>query len=542
MSNNLPLSNGASAPQSPPSIGGWLAKLVINRRASQSTVVILVTSDIKRIHQVLYLDYGTLFGNRNLRVIQYILQTNQIIENGVPVETDVPPLQYLINALISSSAVVIIHYAYLRQHGDYLADFLMFLAQNERLYANGSTVIVIASDLSLFPEVIRKFFIVPEEDEILPTEEETEALINSLVSEFSKKIHVEFDKKVVPYFYKLPLHVTESAILKSIYETQSIDPKYAIEYKIELLKKQGLEYIQPSRGFESVGGYDYIKKYIMNRVVRIIRDQELASKYGLKIPKGILLYGPPGTGKTWIAKALAKEVGIPMVIVDSSTFLRGIVGETEKTVKGVFRVVESVSPAIVLIDEFDQLAPARTSFVSTDSNVSKRMENMLLSIFGDEKRQSFLVATTNLISDIDPAFLRPGRIDEIMPVFYPDYNARLEILRIHTSIVRKVPLHNVDLNVVAKQTYLWTGAELEKLVTEASALAMDENTEVQQKHFDEAISLFEINVQERIKTVQRMISEAKTTVNKKLLNEALKALSNETSSDERVKSLLAQLK
>jgi SpoVK/Ycf46/Vps4 family AAA+-type ATPase len=307
-----------------------------------------------------------------------------------------------------------------------------------------------------------------------------------------------------------------------------------------LLKEMGLEYIQPTRGFESVGGYDYLKQYISNRIIKVLRNPEVATKYGLGVPKGILLYGPPGTGKTWISKALAKEVGLPMIVIDPSTFLRGIVGETEARVKQVTQIIESLAPIIVFIDEFDQLTLSRQAVMSTDSGVSRRMTNMLLAWLGDENRKSFIVGATNFVSDVDPAFLRPGRLDEVIPVLLPDVKARAEILKVHTSIIRKVPVSNVDLNEIAKKTYMWSGAELEKLVVEASSLAMIENSEyVTESHFNEAMRSIEVNVSERERRLRLMIEELKKleNVNRSFLNSALQFWAK-SEGDERIKGVV----
>ena len=143
------------------------------------------------------------------------------------------------------------------------------------------------------------------------------------------------------------------------------------------------------------------------------------------------------------------------------------------------------------------------------------MTNMLLSWLGDENRKSFIVGATNFVSDVDPAFLRPGRLDEVIPVFYPDEEARFQILKVHTSVVRKVPLDkDVDLRIIAKRTEYFTGAELEKLVVEAAMCALESNAEkVTQEHFDEALKSVQVNVLERERTKKNMILQLKKLEN-----------------------------
>ena len=126
----------------------------------------------------------------------------------------------------------------------------------------------------------------------------------------------------------------------------------------------------------------------------------------------------------------------------------------------------------------------------------------------------------------------------------PDHEARLEIFRVHTEVVRRVPVRDVDFNALARATYMWTGAEIEKLVTEAAALAMDEDAEaVEQRHFEAAMEAMEVNVQEREQRLQDMVEQLKRleNVNRRFLNEALKFWASKETSD-RVTQLLKALR
>jgi AAA+ superfamily predicted ATPase len=545
--SNLPPSNGASAPHLSSSLmeEDWKLRMMINRKASQSTVIIVETSDIKRIQEIINIDYAKIFGEKTMRVIQYDLQTNQVLENGFPLSIDVSPLQDLLKALTTSTTTAIIYYVFLKQHAEFLNDFLMYSAQNEKLYANHSTVIVITSDSSLFPEIVQRFSVVIEN--VMPTENERRTLITSLISEFSQKIPMNVNNvdEIIQASRGLTLHDIESITLKSIYEVQTVDLRYFTNYKIELLRKMGLSYIIPQYGFESIGGYDYLKDYIQSNIISILKNPSDARELGLSIPKGIILFGPPGTGKTLFAKALAKEIGLPMVALNPSDFFRSLVGETEYRVKMITRVIESLAPIIVFIDEIDQLAMSREKMMITDSGVSRRFTNMILEWLGDTNRKSFIVGATNYISDVDPAFIRPGRIDEIIVVLPPDYEARKQILQVHTSVIRKIPYENVDFSELAKMTLLWTGAELEKLTLSAARNAFRRKSKkVTMQDFTDAFNSIEINIQERERTVQRVITEAKKleNINKEFLNKALKVFASDASMNERVKSLLAQLK
>jgi AAA+ superfamily predicted ATPase len=527
-------------------VSSYFEEFLLKRQANATNVYLVETHDPKRIVQFKQLILSSAhFGAH--RKLLYDLQMSEVvdIETGAPVQDiislpsilgpNVPVVlspSQLLSLLRSRPVVLLVSYAFAERHASQLSDFLVSASHDDALYRHRSTVVVFTSDANLFPQVVRRFAYTLSPPPSLP--EEREAVLKNIASELSRAlgydIPLTINADIVSASSGLTLHDVETAALESFATGRDFKVEVFARYKIKILRELGLEFVWPARGFESVGGYEYLKVYIAKRVVRVLRDPETAGRYGLDAPRGILLYGPPGTGKTWFAKALAKEVGLPMVVVDPSTFLRGIVGETEARVKQVTQLIESLAPVIVFIDEFDQLTLSRQAVMSTDSGVSRRMTNMLLSWLGDENRKSFVVGATNYVSDVDPAFLRPGRLDEVIPVFYPDQKAREEILRVHTSGVRKVPLAaDVDLRVLAERTWLWTGAELEKLVLEAASLAMDEGAErVAQRHFEDAMSFIEVNAAEREQRLKNMIQELMKleNTNRALLKSALRTLAS----------------
>jgi ATP-dependent 26S proteasome regulatory subunit len=537
-------------------VSSFFDEFLLKRQANATNVYIVETYDPKRIAQFLRLVSGSDLFTTHRKIIDD-LQTGELTdaETGVPVQLGQPTLfgsavtpSQLLALLRAQPVVLFVAYIYAERHAQYISDFLIAAAHDDAVYRNMSTVVVFAADASLFPYAVRRFAHTLSPPPSTP--EEREEVLRSVaarirerfVERYGREIQLTINADIISASSGLTLHDVETAALESFATAGDFKVEVFTQYKIKLLREAGLEFAQPSRGFESVGGYEYLKEYVARRVVRVLRNPELAARYGLGVPKGILLYGPPGTGKTWFAKALAKEVGLPMVIVDPSTFLRGIVGETEARVKQVTQIIESLAPVIVFIDEFDQLTLSRQAVTSTDSGVTRRMTNMLLSWLGDESRKSFVVGATNFISDVDPAFLRPGRLDEVIPVLYPDVRAREEILRVHTSVVRKVPLaDDVDLRAIAERTHLWTGAELEKLVLEAASLAMEEGSErVTQAHFEAAMRAAQVNVAERENTFKRMVNELMKleSVNRTLLARAHAAYAGERAVDARVMGVI----
>jgi ATP-dependent 26S proteasome regulatory subunit len=515
--------------------GAW-GLFALKRQANTSNTFVIATSDLKRLQQF---RAWVLKQYPKHRILVWNLQSAELlelqIEDGktreVPVQlpemgglmVGISP-QHILGLLREKPTIVLISFAYGNRQAEFLSDLMVAVATDDVCYRLKSTLVVFSSSASLFSPSVLRFSVV-----ISPppsTEEERRELMSDLAKQFQTTYRQKpaWGEEEVQASSGLTLWDLETACLESFIQHKAFRSSVFTQHKIKILAEMGLRYVEPQRGFETVGGYDYLKSYLRNRVIKLVKNPELAKEYGLDVPKGVILGGVPGSGKTWISRALAKEIGLPQVELNPATFLRGIVGETEARVEQVTTLLESLAPVVVFIDEIDQLMLSRSSVVSTDSGVSRRLTNMLLSWLGDEKRRTFLVGATNFVSDIDEAFLRAGRIDDIIPVFYPDLRARTEILQVHTQVVRKVPLNgSIDFYQIAKQTRWWTGAELEKLVLNASLLALEQEQPVQMEHFTRAMEQFEINVREREQKLQAMINQLRKldVVNKHLLNQAL---------------------
>jgi ATP-dependent 26S proteasome regulatory subunit len=529
------LKMGSKEMEQLPNAGVW-GIFALKRQANTSNAFVIATSDLKRLQQFrawIFKQYP------KHRVIVWNLQSSELFElqvgeNGkvreVPVQAEMGGLmvgvspQTVLSLLREKPTIVLVSFAYSQRQADFLSDLMVAVATDDICYRLKSTLVVFSSSTSLFSPQVLRFCVV-----ILPppsTEEERRELMSDLAKQFQTTYRQKpaWGEEEVQASSGLNLWDLETACLESFIQTKTFSSSVFTAHKIKILSEMGLHYTIPSRGFETVGGYDYLKSYLRNRVIKLLKNPEKAREYGLDVPKGVILVGVAGTGKTWLSRALAKEIGLPQVELNPATFLRGIVGETEARVEQVTTLLESLAPVVVFIDEIDQLTLSRSAVASTDSGVSRRLTNMLLSWLGDEKRRTFLVGATNFVSDIDEAFLRAGRIDDVIPVFYPDLKARAEILQVHTQVVRRVPLNgSVDFYELAKKTKWWTGAELEKLVINASLLALEEEKPVEQEHFERAMEQFEINVREREQKLQAMIQQLRKldVVNKHLLDQAL---------------------
>ena len=232
----------------------------------------------------------------------------------------------------------------------------------------------------------------------------------------------------------------------------------------------------PNVKWTDIGGLEELKKQLQQAVEWPLKYPDLFEQTGARPPKGILLYGPPGTGKTMLAKAVANESEANFISIKGPELLSKWVGESESGVREVFRKARQAAPTIIFFDEIDAVAPVRGSGLG-DTNVTERVVSQLLTeLDGIEELQKVVVlAATNRPDIVDPALLRAGRFDKMLEVPAPDKNARLDILKIHTS---KNPLDkDVDLEKIALKTEGYTGADLAGLASTAVMMALEEHVE-----------------------------------------------------------------
>lgn len=228
----------------------------------------------------------------------------------------------------------------------------------------------------------------------------------------------------------------------------------------------------PNIHWSDIGGLEDAKQELKEAVEWPMKYPVLFKQTGAHPPKGILLYGAPGTGKTMLAKAVATESEGNFISVKGPEFLSKWVGESEKAVRETFRKAKQAAPCIIFFDEIDSITPTRGT--GSDSHVTERVISQLLSeIDGLEELHNItVIAASNRPDIIDPALLRPGRIDRLIYVTPPDRDARYEIFKVHTS---KTPLDSdVDLEKLAEDTDGFTGADIASVCNEATILAIRE--------------------------------------------------------------------
>ena len=243
----------------------------------------------------------------------------------------------------------------------------------------------------------------------------------------------------------------------------------------------------PTVTFQDVAGSDEAIEEL-DEIKEFLKDAAKFQAVGARIPKGVLLYGPPGTGKTLLARAVAGEAGVPFYSISGSDFVEMFVGVGASRVRDLFNQAKESSPAIIFIDEIDAVGRHRGAGMGGGHDEREQTLNqMLVEMDGfDPKVNVIVIAATNRPDILDPALLRPGRFDRQIGVDAPDLQGRKRILEVHG---RGKPLADgVDLEVVARKTPGFTGADLANVLNEAALLTARSNAQlIDNRALDEAI-------------------------------------------------------
>jgi transitional endoplasmic reticulum ATPase len=279
---------------------------------------------------------------------------------------------------------------------------------------------------------------------------------------------------------ELPKEVWEKLVVtKEDFENalKMVEPSAMREVLVEI----------PKVKWSDIGGLEKVKSTLKEMIEWPLQSPESFDRMGISPPRGILMYGPPGCGKTLLAKAVANESGANFISIKGPELLSKWFGESEQRIRELFRRARQVAPSIIFLDEVDALVPKRGSYMGTHATESV-VSQLLTEISGlEELKNVVVIAATNRPDMIDPALLRPGRIDRFVLIPPPDEKSRLEILKVHT---KNMPLKQVDLKLIAKRTEGFSGADLEAICREAAMNALREDMkskEVKTKHFEEAL-------------------------------------------------------
>ena len=415
---------------------------------------------------------------------------------------------------------------------DQLNTALIGWSGDDQILHGDSTVLIFVTNRYVFPtEVWTKFSIITPPKS---TEAERMTLLKDQETGLAEGSRQPIDElsdeemeSVVRLTAGLNLDQIEAAAIESIQTKFKLDIDLIASIKRKRLGSDATVEIiqQPKFGFEAVGGYERLKERIRNDIITPLKDPDLAEYFNVKLPKGIILYGPPGCGKSLFVKSMAKELDMTVLLFHIENVLGKYVGESEKGMRRVFDIADALSPCILFVDEIDKLG-RRSSTDTTGSNVDKQIFSMLLEKLGDEDREWFFAAATNIIEVIDPAMRRTGRIDSVIPIPFPDEAARKQIFEIHTKVRRNPPIDwkTMNLDKIAKATYMWSGSDIENLVDRTCRYAMQDAKEhnivkrkVTMTDFEKMLDTYIIPVDDNVKFQNNMMKQAEKFTNDKRL-------------------------
>ncbi|KRY68440.1 Transitional endoplasmic reticulum ATPase -like protein 2 [Trichinella pseudospiralis] len=245
----------------------------------------------------------------------------------------------------------------------------------------------------------------------------------------------------------------------------------------------------PTITWNDIGGLESVKKELQELVQYPVEHPEKYLKFGMQPSRGVLFYGPPGCGKTLLAKAIAHECQANFISIKGPELLTMWFGESEANVRDVFDKARAAAPCVLFFDELDSIAKARGGSLGDADSIeavlggaADRVINQILTEMDGmtSKKNVFIIGATNRPDIIDPAILRPGRLDQLVYIPLPDEQSRVQILK---AALRKSPLSNdVDLGFLAKMTHGFSGADLTEICQRACKLAIRENIEKEVQH------------------------------------------------------------
>jgi ATP-dependent 26S proteasome regulatory subunit len=451
------------------------------------------------------------------------------------------------NKLLEKPSVLVIKN--ILKTNDMINNVLYSWATDMEIMYKGSTIVMFLEDRDILPQNVwaRTKIVTPPKS----TEEERQEDLKNAVDSGALEVNQKVMPSAVRLLAGLNLDQIDALITEmSIRNRGKTDLDLLARLKTGIISQDPvIDVLNPPKfGFEAVGGYNALKQRIINDIVTPLKYPEYAKEYNITKPRGLLMFGPQGTGKTLLAKALQKELNMTMITMQPDKIFSKWVGESEKALKRVFKYLDAMSPAIFFIDELDRYGKRSTGPSAGDDSggaqVNRQIFSMLLEKLGDEDREWFFVANTNLVETIDPAMRRTGRIDSVVPVPFPDEDARAEILKIHATMKRKLKLaDDINWKELASKTTYWAGSDLEALIIRTTTMKMDKAIKKQskdkicQEDILDALKTFNIDTKENQRRQEETERQALRFTNDTRLRDIFKEGVAGESFDTRVKNI-----
>jgi ATP-dependent 26S proteasome regulatory subunit len=343
----------------------------------------------------------------------------------------------------------------------------------EDLKARGNMIVFLSPVIKIPVELEKEIQIV---DFSLPAEKHLGNVLQSVIDTVKKKYPEDTDKSgITPEVRTASIEAAKGmthseahdAFSLAIVENQKFDNGFVLsvfDEKVKQVKKHGLlQYIKPDLSFESIGGLDGLKRWIISRSKAYTQK---ARDYGLPYPKGILLCGIPGCGKTLLAKATANEFGFPLFQLDVGSLFGKHVGETEENFRRVVETVDGIGRCILFIDEIEKALNRDAVSGKGDTGTSSRSFGTLLTWLSEHKSPVFVIGTSNDHTRLPAEFTRKGRFDELFWIDLPSQAERKDIFGVLLKRYN-IDTSKLKLDQLAEEAIDFTGAEIENVIVSA---------------------------------------------------------------------------
>lgn len=335
--------------------------------------------------------------------------------------------------------------------------------------ASPKTVILVSPVLRL-PDELKHAVVV---DFPLPDVDEAREVVKSAASQLGLKLSKSAVSELSKALQGLTKIEMENVLAKSYIEHKEFRVRAVVEEKKQIIRKSGLlEYYEPG-DIKEVGGMDYLKDWVMQRK-KAFGDS--ARKYRLPAPRGLLLVGVQGCGKSLVSKAISKLWNMPLLRLDMSRVMTGVVGGSEQNMRTALQVAESVAPCVLWVDEIEKAFAGLESSGHSDAGTKAGVISFFLTWLQEHNNAVFTVATANNINALPPEMIRKGRYDEVFFVDLPNEAEREEIFAIHLHKRGRDPA-NYDTAALSKAFRGYSGAEIEQAVISAMYRAFYESRE-----------------------------------------------------------------
>ncbi len=327
------------------------------------------------------------------------------------------------------------------------------------------TTIIIVSPVVVIPKEIEKFVTVFEMDAM--TQDDIKAHVKEYLEAYELQAEDSLLDEIAVAFKGLTTYEIDTLINLSLAETGDIthkDLNLIFEQKRQIIMKSNtLEMIEVKEKISDIGGLDTLKKWL-ERKSKVFKDIEKAKKFGVDMPKGVLIAGIPGCGKSLAAKATSALFEVPLLKLDMGRIMGKYLGESESNMRKAIELAENISPCVLWVDELEK------GFAGTDGSgheVTMRLFAAFLTWLQEKTTPVFVVATANDISKLPPELLRKGRFDDIFYVNLPNDEERKRIFEIHIKKRRPNDFASLDIDEIVNKTKGFSGADIESVVVES---------------------------------------------------------------------------